>query len=349
MVSQISGKAGFSISGDSRPAPIVSVRQVTYDYPGHRALDEVSFDLPPASVTALVGPNGAGKTTLLRSMAALDEPMSGSIVINGLDVWKHPREAHRFMGYLPDHFGLYPDLSARRCLIHAARARGLTESETHEAVDWAASKTMLLPLLEQRAGTLSRGQRQRLALAQAIVHRPRMLLLDEPASGLDPQARADLSELMRSLAASGITLMISSHILAELESYCTAMLVLEKGCLLAHQKLGGTLPDTAFASQPEQERELRIRLATGKQKEVGERAEQNPASLQTWLAARGLHAELGAGEAVVLVKGFFDEASQTQLLRDLLATDWNVLEFSEQTRSLQEVYLQTVGHREEKS
>jgi ABC-2 type transport system ATP-binding protein len=346
MTSQINGKQDFSVSGDSRPAPIVSVRQVTYDYPGHRALDEVSFDLPPASVTALVGPNGAGKTTLLRSMAALDEPMSGSIVVNGLDVWKHPREAHRFMGYLPDHFGLYQDLSARRCLIHAARARGLIENETREAVDWAASRTGLLPLLEQRAGTLSRGQRQRLALAQAIVHRPLMLLLDEPASGLDPQSRADLSELMRLLAVSGITLLISSHILAELESYCTAMLVLEKGRLLAHQKLGGALPDAAFASQQEQERELRIRLASGQQ---GEREEQNPASLQTWLAARGLSAGLGAGEATVRVRGLFDEAAQTQLLRDLLTAGWNVLEFNEQTRSLQEVYLQTVGHREDKS
>ncbi|GHU33849.1 multidrug ABC transporter ATP-binding protein [Betaproteobacteria bacterium] len=319
-------------------SPVVSVRQVTYDYPGHRALDEVSFDLLPSSVTALVGPNGAGKTTLLRSMAALDEPMSGSIVINGLDVWKHPREAHRFMGYLPDHFGLYPDLSARRCLIYAARARGLDESETREAVDWAASQTMLLPLLEQRAGTLSRGQRQRLALAQAIVHRPLMLLLDEPASGLDPQARADLSDLMRSLAASGITLLISSHILAELESYCTAMLVLEKGRLLAHQKLGGEPSGVALPSQQERERELRIRLASG---------QQDAESLQIWLAARGLCVEPGAGEAV-LVRGLFDEAAQTQLLRDLLAADWNVLEFNEQARSLQNVYLQTVASQGEK-
>jgi ABC-2 type transport system ATP-binding protein len=347
MASQISVKQDPGVSGDPRSVPIVSVRQVTYDYPGHRALDEVSFDLLPSSVTALVGPNGAGKTTLLRSMAALDEPMSGSIVINGLDVWKHPREAHRFMGYLPDHFGLYQDLSARRCLIYAARARGLDENETGEAVDWAASRTGLLPLLEQRAGTLSRGQRQRLALAQAIVHRPLMLLLDEPASGLDPQSRADLSELMRSLAASGITLLISSHILAELESYCSAMLVLEKGRLLAHQKLGGasSSSDAAISWRQEQKRErvLRIRLASGQQN----------SALQSWLAGRGLSAELGVGagadEALVLVKGVFDEASQTKLLRDLLAADWNVLEFNEQTRSLQDVYLQTVGSRGEKS
>jgi ABC-2 type transport system ATP-binding protein len=329
MASQINGN----------PAPIVSVRQVTYDYPGHRALDEVSFDLPPSSVTALVGPNGAGKTTLLRSMAALDEPMNGSIVVNGLDVWKHPREAHRFMGYLPDHFGLYQDLSARRCLIYAARAHGLDENETREAVDWAASRTGLSSLLEQRAGTLSRGQRQRLALAQAIVHRPLILLLDEPASGLDPQARADLSKLMRSLAASGITLLISSHILAELESYCTAMLVLEKGRLLAHRKLGDESSGAALPPQQERERELRIRLASGP---------RNAASLQIWLAERGLRAEPGAGEALVLVRGIFDESSQAQLLRDLLADDWKVLEFNEQTRSLQEVYLQTVGHRGKK-
>ncbi|MDR2638163.1 MAG: ATP-binding cassette domain-containing protein, partial [Zoogloeaceae bacterium] len=131
--------------------PMIRVRQVVYDYPGHRALDEVSFDLPAASVTALVGPNGAGKTTLLRSMAALEEPMYGRIVIDGLDIWENPRLAHRLMGYLPDHFGLYQELSAWQCLLYAAWARGMKAKAAEEAAWWAAGQVELLPQLKMLA------------------------------------------------------------------------------------------------------------------------------------------------------------------------------------------------------
>ncbi|MDR3222061.1 MAG: ABC transporter ATP-binding protein [Candidatus Accumulibacter sp.] len=331
-----------SISGTDasppRASPMIRVEHVIYDYPGHRALDDVSFALPPASVTALVGPNGAGKTTLLRNLAALDEPMSGSIVIDGLDVRKQARQAHRLMGYLPDHFGLYQDLSARRCLMYAAYARGLDEDAARAAAEWAARQVDLLPQLEMRAGTLSRGQRQRLALAQAIAHRPRVLLLDEPASGLDPQARAALSSLMKSLAADGMTLLISSHILAELESYCTAMLVLERGRLLAHQ----TLRDTASETNPAlQRRVLRVRLAADADRETG--------ALKIWAEARGLRVYPADSEAALLLEGDFDDAAQLQLLRELLDANWKVLEFAGQTRNLQNVYLQAVGQREDRS
>ena len=119
---------------------MISARHVSYDYTGCRALDNVSFELPPASITALVGPNGAGKTTLLRAMAALEEPMHGEIFINGLNIWETPREARRLMGYLPDHFGLYQDLSAHRCLLYAAYARRLAEDEAEQAARWAAEQ-----------------------------------------------------------------------------------------------------------------------------------------------------------------------------------------------------------------
>jgi ABC-2 type transport system ATP-binding protein len=319
---------------------MIRVEHVIYDYPGHRALDDVSFALPPASVTALVGPNGAGKTTLLRNLAALDEPMSGNIVIGGLDVRKQARQAHRLMGYLPDHFGLYQDLSARRCLMYAAYARGLDEDAARAAAEWAARQVDLLPQLEMRAGTLSRGQRQRLALAQAIAHRPRVLLLDEPASGLDPQARAELSSLMKSLAADGMTLLISSHILVELESYCTAMLVLERGRLLAHQPLRDTASETNPALQ---QRVLRVRLAAHP-----DQAMEEIGALKTWAEARGLRARPADSEAALLLEGDFDDALQLQLLRELLEAKWKVLEFAGQTRNLQNVYLQAVSQREGK-
>lgn len=143
---------------------MIKVSHLYYDYPALRALDNVSFQLPEGSITALVGPNGAGKTTLLRSMAALETPSSGTIHINGIDALENPREAHLLMGYLPDHFGLYQELSALQCLTYAAWSRGLRGAQAQKAVHWAIEQVQLEAQLAQSAGALSRGQRQRLAL-----------------------------------------------------------------------------------------------------------------------------------------------------------------------------------------
>jgi ABC-2 type transport system ATP-binding protein len=314
-------------------APMIRVQQLVYDYPGHRALDEVSFELPAASVTALVGPNGAGKTTLLRSMAALEEPMYGRIVIDGLDIWEDPRMAHRCMGYLPDHFGLYQELSAWRCLLHAAHARGMAQAATESAARWAAEQVGLTQQLEMLAGALSRGQRQRLALAQTIVHKPRVLLLDEPASGLDPEARADLSRLMKSLAAEGMTLLISSHILAELDDYCTAMLVLEGGKLQAHRQLAAPRDELRT-------RTLRLRLAA---------LPDDDHAFSEWLATRGWRiVETDRQAAVLLLEGENSDEAQMQLLRALLEGGHAVLEYAEHARNLQAAYLDSLQGRRNK-
>ncbi|MDR2688593.1 MAG: ABC transporter ATP-binding protein [Azoarcus sp.] len=316
----------------------VKVEHLTFDYTSHRALDDISFELSPGSVTALVGPNGAGKTTLLRSIAALDEPRRGQIFVGGVDVWREPRHAHRMMGYLPDHFGLYQTLSARECLFHAARSRGLDVNWAKQAVAWAAERVELVHKLDELAGTLSRGQRQRLALAQAIIHRPLLLLLDEPASGLDPQARADLSGLMRGLAKqAGVTILVSSHILAELENYCTAMLVLDDGRLRTHQSLDGGQATTGTAEIAPRLRQLRIRLL-----EDGMQTPRLP-ELQDWAASQGWRA--WTNDNAIIIEGEFDDVAQSQVLRKLLDAHWPVLEFSASARALQDVYLEAVGHK----
>ena len=152
---------------------MIAVEDVVFEYPGHRALDGVSFQVPEASITALVGPNGAGKTTLLRCLAALEEPLVGSIHIAGIDVRAEPRECHRQVGYLSDFFGLYDELPVHRCLEHMARLYGTEASEVAAAVERSAALLQLEPHLDKRARELSRGLRQRLAIAQAIIHRPR--------------------------------------------------------------------------------------------------------------------------------------------------------------------------------
>lgn len=220
---------------------MIEISDLYFDYPGFRALNGINLFIEAGTVTALVGPNGAGKTTLLRCIAALEVPTSGTIKVAGFDVYESPREVHRRMGYLSDSFGLYADLSVEQGLEYAARSQGL---EGEQAIGYAVRKTAermgLGDKLELRAGALSRGQRQRLAIGQAIIHSPEVLLLDEPASGLDPEARALLTDVFKALQAQGMSLLVSSHILAELDQYSTHMLALNQGRVLEHRPLHTT-------------------------------------------------------------------------------------------------------------
>jgi len=228
---------------------MIDAENVVYDYPSGRALRGVSFVVRAGAVLALVGPNGAGKSTLMRCIAALDVPTHGAITVQGLDTQADPRAVHASLGYLPDIYGLYDRLSVRRCLIYAARSRGVAQADAPAAAETAAARVGLSDRMESLAGHLSRGLRQRLGIAQSLVHRPRVLLLDEPASGLDPEARASLSALIRSLATDGMTLVVSSHILSELEDYCSEMLMLRDGEVVGGGvvRLDGGAPQNAEA------------------------------------------------------------------------------------------------------
>jgi ABC-2 type transport system ATP-binding protein len=208
---------------------MIVVENLVYEYPGKRALENISFSLESKTITALVGPNGAGKTTLIRCLAALAQPFSGKITISGYDTQENPREIHRSLGYLSDFYGFYDDLTVEQNLCYFAWSHGVSYVDTHNKVDKALSRLQLENFRLQSAGTLSRGLKQRLAIAQAIVHEPELIILDEPASGLDPEARIQLSALFVELNQAGSTLIVSSHILAELEDYCTQMLVMRDG------------------------------------------------------------------------------------------------------------------------
>jgi ABC-2 type transport system ATP-binding protein len=297
---------------------MIEARRVTYEYPGVRALDDVSFSLPPRSITALVGPNGAGKTTLLRCLAALEEPLAGEIRVDGVDVRRNPRLCHQRIGYLSDFFGLYDELSARRCLLYAAGARGIPPPERAAAAERAAERLGLVEHLEARAGELSRGLRQRLAIAQALLHEPRVLLLDEPAAGLDPDARHSLSLLFRELEARGMTLLVSSHILAELEEYCSHILILRAGRIVEHR---------ALAELAGPRRELRLALAA-----------PAPALLEILRELPGVERPRLEGPLEARFEFDGDAAAQHALLRRLLDAGLAVCALAEEKANLQEVY-----------
>lgn len=208
-------------------ARMIEFEDLSFTYAGRPALHGASARLEAGEAVALVGPNGAGKTTLLRCLAALEPPETGWIRIRGTDAVADPAGARRHAGFLQDLFGLHDRLSVKDALRHAAALRGIRDDLG--AAEDAAARAGISALMERPCGALSRGQRQRVGIAQAIVHRPAVLLLDEPSSGLDPEARADLSALLRALRAEGMGLIVSSHILSELESYATRMIVLAGG------------------------------------------------------------------------------------------------------------------------
>jgi ABC-2 type transport system ATP-binding protein len=298
----------------------VTVRDLVYDYPTARALFSVSFDIEPGSITALVGPNGAGKTTLMRCLAALETPVSGSVVVDGLDVEQHPRRVHEHLGFLQDFFGLYDDLTVRQCLDFHAAARGVPSARRPQSIEYSAEQLRLSDRLEQKAGTLSRGLRQRLAIGQAIIHEPNLLLLDEPASGLDPEARQDLSGLLLALRGEGMTLIVSSHILSELEDYSTHMMIMHDGRVTEHGAMRDM--DTAAALR------MRISLAGPHDGLQG-----------------ALDGADGVSAATVDDQGASfdfagDDAARAALLRQLIEAGVPVAAFHPEQRSMQDVYLE---------
>lgn len=204
-----------------------------------RALDGVDLVLAPASITGLVGPNGAGKTSLMRALVGLQSFDTGQILVQGVDLQESPRIAQGMVAYVSDQFGIFPELTVRQALEYQARCHHVSSSLMADHIDWAAATMGLEALMARPGGQLSRGQRQRLAIAMAIVYHPSLLVLDEPASGLDPDARAHLSETFRTLAAQGMTLLVSSHILAELADYATDIAMMDKGRLVEKTALRG--------------------------------------------------------------------------------------------------------------
>ena len=301
---------------------MIEVRDLVYEYPSQRALWGVSLDVKPQTITALVGPNGAGKTTLLRCLAALEPPYAGQVAIDGLDTRAAPREIHTKLGYLPDFYGLYDDLSVRRCLTYAARSHGITPQAAPGAVENAAQRVGLSDRLEKRASELSRGLRQRLAIGQAIVHSPKVLLLDEPAAGLDPQARKELSTLLLSLKGEGMTIVVSSHILAELEDYCSEMIILD------HGKVAGGKP---IKVREDARPRYLVELATPR------------ADLAEFLKGNGGLDVIEANDTLALIAFTHNLGARAKLVRDLVGAGFEVARFGESNRALEDAYFAQVA------
>ena len=220
-----------------KPVPIVDIKQLWVKYGSFVAVRGISFQIPRGEVFGFIGPNGAGKSSTIRILATLQRPDGGIVRVDGIEVRQDPMKIRRKIGYMPDSFGLYEGLTVREYLHFFAAAYDTPENLRARLVDDVLSLTDLKAKIDAQVDGLSRGMKQRLGLARVLLHDPGLLLLDEPASGLDPRARIEVREILKELSRMGKTILISSHILHELSQFCTRIGILEAGALLTEGSL----------------------------------------------------------------------------------------------------------------
>jgi len=212
---------------------LLEVKHLSRHYGALKAVEDVSFSLEEGTILGFIGPNGAGKSTTMRILATLDVPTAGEVLLDGKSVVERPDQARPLIGYMPDRYGTYDDMTVFEFLDFFARAYGQKGQARVARVDSVMDFTGLLPLKDKLTSELSKGMKQRVALGRTLLHDPRLLILDEPADGLDPRARIELRELLRALASQGKAVLISSHILTELSEICDTCAIIEQGKLLA--------------------------------------------------------------------------------------------------------------------
>ena len=210
----------------------ISIRSLTRVFGATTAVDHVSFSFGSGDVIGFVGPNGAGKTTTMRILATLDEPTSGDILLDGVSLVDYPEQARRRIGFMPDSLPEHGDITAHEYIDFFGRAFGLRGPALERAVAEVEDFTGVAPIRDKVLRALSKGMKQRVSLARALVHNPDLLIMDEPANGLDPRARIELRELVKILAEQGKPILVSSHILSELEEMVTGVVILERGRLV---------------------------------------------------------------------------------------------------------------------
>ena len=207
---------------------MIEVRNFTMRYYGPPAVDDISFDIPEGAIVGFLGPNGAGKTTTMRALTGFLAPTEGEIRIAGYDVVRDPIRARGSIGYLPENVALYPEMRVREYLRYRADLEGVSSADRKARVDDVVDRCLLDDVADRITGTLSKGYKQRVALAGALVHRPPILILDEPTVGLDPKQIIKIRELIKELGKER-TVLLSTHILPEVEAVCDRVLIIDRG------------------------------------------------------------------------------------------------------------------------
>lgn len=286
----------------------LEVKDLSFSYGSTLAVKRNSFKLNGGSIVGLVGPNGAGKTTLMRCISGLEEPDWGEIFLNG-KAELEPRVIFSKIAFLADDFGLYDDLTVRENIEYAAQIRNVQNAK--EETERVAKELNLTDLLNRKAKALSKGQRQRMGIAAILVAKPSIIILDEPAAGLDPEARQELSRTIKAMKNQDRIIIVSSHILTELNSYCDTVMILKDGTLVGIE---------ALSSQ-----ELNLAIKTSKESEACE-----------YLQKLGYEPQIIDGQIMICFA--FEKSDASDILKDLINKDLPISNFARINLNFEQVY-----------
>ena len=303
----------------------IQVRGLTRDFGKTRAVNDLSFGFESGRIFGFVGPNGAGKTTTMRILATLDEPTAGDAWINQHSVVERPEWARRRIGFMPDTLPAHRDMTVADYLDFFARAYGLRGKERQQTLAQVEGFTSLESLRGKTLRALSKGMKQRVSLARALVHDPTVLIMDEPAAGLDPRARVELRELLKVLAEQGKAILISSHILTELSELCDGAVIIERGRLVT----AGTM-DQIYRGDGDGQTIKRV---------VAIRPRGDPKALERALLEMPNVEQVRVDGEFVEAEVAADEDGCCDLLEQLLHQNFRILEFKQVRASLEHIFM----------
>jgi ABC-2 type transport system ATP-binding protein len=302
---------------------MIELRGLRRHFGETKAVRDVSFQVQRGQVFGYIGPNGAGKTTSMRILATLDLPTSGDAFVDGFSVVDDPDRVRGRLGFMPDYFGTYVNVNVREYLDFFARAYQLRGSRRGKAIEHVMEFTGLDVLADKPIDGLSKGMKQRLCLGRALIHDPAVLVLDEPAAGLDPRARIELREMIRALANEGKAILISSHILTELAEICDVVGILEVGRLVA---VGSVEEIQRQGRSPQNLVEVRLLDGT--------------TSLADWLAGRDDVSQVRQDGPLVRFLHAGQAEAEADLLKAIVVAGFRVVAFGSRRQSLEDVFMQ---------
>ncbi|MAT14202.1 MAG: ABC transporter ATP-binding protein [Planctomyces sp.] len=308
---------------DRGPVPAIEMKGVSHRFKDHQALDGVTFKIPQGALHGFVGPNGAGKTTSLKLICTLLKPQSGLVRVMGLNVLTHVKEVRQQIGFMPDHFSSYRQMTVFEYLDFFGAAYGLPMRKRNEVIEDVLELTDMGGRKQSLIGGLSRGMQQRVSLARVLVNDPKLLLLDEPASGLDPRARIELMEILQALQDLGKTIFISSHILKELEELCDSVTIIDRGRI----KYSGTIDE--LRDHGHENIAYRIQITNG---------EADP--IETLLGIEGVVSAIKVGNSRAIRVTLDDgRLSANQLLSELISRNITINSFEKEQRQLNQAFM----------
>ena len=315
-------------NGGEGRTPTLEVRRLHRHFGRLKAVNDVSFTVFSGQIMGFIGPNGAGKTTTMRILATLDVPTAGDAFVYGYSVIDDADTVRRLIGYMPDSFGRYRNMNVVEYLDFFARAYGLRGAARRNAVEHVLVFTELRKLADKAVDTLSKGMSQRLCLGRALIHNPDVLILDEPAAGLDPRARVEVRELIRLLATEmHKTVLISSHILTELSEICDSATIIEAGRILASGTIAEIQNPHRERARRRMGRRLSVRVLGGSDR------------VERWLMEQPFVSGVQSSDDRVDFQLEGDESAQHDLLKKLIEKDFPVIEFQSERQTLEDAFM----------